>query len=262
MINDKITFQQSNLDAINSNDLSIIVNYAYDSNAQHENRKQPVQNYGPHCTIVHRGTLYVRAGPMFSDKTTWLNSELTRFADRGFSVLKITHEDDVRDSVASCDDSGSTHNSSYTSLTPKIKRLRSLELKHIDVSNYNVVGIDEGQFFPDLYASVKEWVNIGKHVRVVGLDGDFKMEKFGQVIDLVPIADEFVKVKASCRICLDELEKVGFHGNILAIEGPFTKRIRPFTKRIGHSNGQKDVGGSDKYMPVCRYHHRVTESQE
>jgi thymidine kinase len=239
---DEITFHEIISDTNELNSSAVI------HNIQEENRKQLRESYGPHCTIVHRGTLYVRAGPMFSDKTTWLNSELTRFADRGFSVLKITHADDVRGSVAACDDSGSTHNSSYTSLTSKIQRMRAAELKNIDVSKFNVVGIDEGQFFLDLYLSVKEWVNIGKHVRVVGLDGDFKMEKFGQVIDLVPIADEFVKVKASCRVCLDELEKVGFHGNILAIEGPFTKRI-------GRSNGQKDVGGSDKYMPVCRYHH-------
>jgi thymidine kinase len=200
--------------------------------------------------IVHRGTLYVRAGPMFSDKTTWLNTELTRFADRGFSVIKITHADDIRSDVSVCDDSGSTHNSSYKSLTSKIDRIRSSELKNIDIVKYNVVGIDEGQFFPDLYDIVKKWVNQGKHVRVAGLDGDAFMNKFGQVCDLVPISDEFVKLKAGCRMCLDELERAGFHGNILAIEGPFTKRL-------GTSTVQKEVGGSDKYIPVCRYHHSV-----
>lgn len=212
--------------------------------------QQLTTSAGLHCTVIHRGTLYVRAGPMFSDKTTWLNAELTRFADRGFKALKITHADDIRDTVASCDDSGSTHNSSYTSLSSKIDRVRASTLETVDVTKYNVVGIDEGQFFPDLYNTVKQWVDAGKHVRVAGLDGDFQMQKFGQVIDLFPIADDFVKVKAACRVCLDELEKVGFHGNILAIEGPFTKRL-------GKSTVQKEVGGSDKYIPVCRYHHSV-----
>jgi len=209
---------------------------------------QLTNSIGPQCSIIHRGTLYVRAGPMFSDKTTWLNTELTRFADRGFASVKITHSDDVRSGVAACDDSGSTHNSSYKSLSSKIDRIRSSVLGTLDISKYNVVGIDEGQFFLDLYDTVKRWVNAGKHVRVAGLDGDFRMEKFGQVIDLFPIADDFVKVKAACRLCLDELEKVQFHGNILAIENPFTKRL-------GKSTVQKEVGGSDKYIPVCRYHH-------
>lgn len=204
--------------------------------------------YGPTCTTIHRGTLYVRAGPMFSDKTTWLNAELTRFADRGFKCLKITHCDDVRSDVAACDTSGSTHNSSYTSLTDKIVRIRTGQLSDVNVTDFNVIGIDEAQFYDDLYDNVKLWVDIGKHVRVCGLDGDFRMEKFGHILDLVPISDDFVKSKAACRLCLDELEKVQFRGNILAIEGAFTKRL-------GTSTSQKDVGGSSKYLPVCRYHH-------
>lgn len=200
----------------------------------------------------HRGTLYIRIGPMFSGKTTWLNGELTQLADKRFSVLKITHADDERVDVEVCDDSGSTHNSSYKSLSHKIKRLRTAQLKDIDVSDFHVIGVDESQFFPDLLEVVEDWVeNKGKHVRVAGLDGDAFKHKFGQTLDLIPICDEVVKLNASCKICLDELERAGFHGNILAIEGPFTKRLNNSTK-------QKEVGGSDTYIPVCRYHHSLS----
>lgn len=199
--------------------------------------------------MKHRGTLCVRVGPMFSDKTTWLNSELTRFCDRGFKVLKIIHPDDYRLDVANNSESGSTHNSSFTSLSSKINIIRSYNLNDVDVSSYHVIGIDESQFYNDLYSTVKLWVDNGKHVRVVGLDGDFLMSRFGQTIDLCPIADEFIKFKGSCRLCLDELQNFDFHGNIFAIEGPFTKHIGELPTQ------QKDVGGSDKYIPVCRYHH-------
>jgi len=203
------------------------------------------------CFNEHRGTLYLRIGPMFSGKTTWLDGELTELVDTGFQVLKITHSDDVRTDVASCDDSGSTHNSSHRSLSDKISRMRASHLSNIDVSKYHVIGIDESQFFPDLLEVVENWVeNLGKHVRVAGLDGDAFKRKFGQTLDLIPISDEVVKLNARCSICLDELRRIHFRGNILAIVGPFTKRL-------GTSTAQKDVGGADKYIPVCRFHHSL-----
>lgn len=210
-----------------------------------------MREYDERCFNEHRGTLYLRIGPMFSGKTTWLNGELTELVDTGFNVLKITHSDDIRDNVANCDNSGSTHNSSYKSLTDKIIKIRANKLNDIDVSQYHVIGIDESQFFPDLLQTVEDWVeNKGKHVRVVGLDGDSFKKKFGQTLDLIPISDEVIKLNARCNICLDELKKVNFRGNILAVVGPFTKRL-------GNSTAQKEVGGSDKYIPVCRYHHSL-----
>lgn len=199
--------------------------------------------------VIHRGTLYMRIGPMFSGKTTWLNWELTKFADKGFSVLKISHSADIRNDVSKRDMSGSTHNSSYSSLTSKIDCIQVDELKYADVNKYHAIGVDEAQFFPDLVEMVKLWVeDRGKHVRVVGLDGDSFKRKFGQVLDLIPLCDGVKKMNASCRLCLNELEKTNFHGNILAIEAPFTKRTIQSTNQI-------EVGGSSKYIPVCRYHH-------
>ena len=204
-----------------------------------------------HSFNKHRGTLYLRVGPMFCGKTTWLDGELTKLSDIGFKVLKITHSDDVRTDVASCDDTGSTHNSSYMSLSKKIGRVRASHLSHVDVSRYHVIGVDESQFFPDLLEEVEKWVEIlGKHVRVVGLDGDSFKRKFGQTLDLIPISDEVIKLSARCNTCLKELSGSGFHGNILAIVGPFTKRL-------DGSTVQKDVGGSEKYIPVCRFHHSM-----
>jgi thymidine kinase len=213
------------------------------------NDSQETKRYGEESFTRHRGTLYIRIGPMFSAKSTWLNGELTQLADTGFSVLKITHADDIREDVSACDNSGSTHNSSYKSLSNKITCIRASELTNIDVSKYHAIGVDESQFFPDLLTAVKIWVeDKGKHVRAVGLDGDFSKGKFGLILDLIPLCDEVVKLHARCRMCLDELKQADFHGNILSIAGPFTRRL-------GASKEQKVVGGSDEYIPVCRYHH-------
>jgi thymidine kinase len=197
----------------------------------------------------HRGTLYLKIGPMFSGKTTWLNGELTDLADKRFSVLKISHIDDQREDVACCDNSGSTHNSSYTELSAKIDRKLVSSLKNVDVKMYHVIGIDEAQFFDDLVETVEYWVEtLGKHVRVSGLDGDCFKRKFGHVLDLIPMCDQVTKISGSCQICLDELERSDFHGNIMSIIGPFTKRLT-------NSISQKEIGGSTTYIPVCRYHH-------
>lgn len=199
----------------------------------------------------HKGTLCMRIGPMYSGKTTWLNSELTQFADKGFKVLKITHQCDKRNDVAACDESGSTHNSSYKSLSNKIKCVRVSQLCDVDITDCHVIGIDEAQFFDDLVTISTRWVeDEGKHLRVAGLDGDFRKHKFGQVLDLIPLCDEVVKLNASCKLCLEELKRLNFQGNIHSIIGPFTKRI-------GDSTEQILTGGSDLYLPVCRFHHSV-----
>lgn len=105
------------------------------------------------------GRLRIRVGCMYSCKSTWLNQEATKAADLGYSVVKIIHSDDLRKSASEVtDDSGSTHNSSFTSLTPKITKIRSSTLLDLDVDNFQVINIDEAHFFPDLYEFVNDLV--------------------------------------------------------------------------------------------------------
>lgn len=204
----------------------------------------------------HRGTLYIRVGPMFSGKTTWLNWELTKLADKGFRVVKLIHLSDERDDVASSSEKGTTHNSTFTDLSPKIKCFRVEKLSHYDPTGFHVIGIDESQFFDDLVENVKEWVEKkGIHVRVSGLCGDINKNKFGSVLDLIPFCDGVEKMTASCVLCLKDLKKADFKGNILAIDAPFTRKIGASLPIPSISTPVIDIGGSDKYIPVCRYHH-------
>ena len=41
----------------------------------------------------------------------------------------------------------------------------------------------------------------GKIVIVAGLDGDFKRNQFGPVVDLIPIAEKIKKMSAVCFSC-------------------------------------------------------------
>ena len=74
-----------------------------------------------------------------------------------------------------------------------------------------------------------------KHVVVCGLDGDINRNIFGEIIKLIPICDSLIKLHAYCNKCNDGT-------------------LAPFTKKINNDISLIDIGGSDKYIPVCRYH--------
>lgn len=199
----------------------------------------------------HQGTLRMRIGPMFAQKTTWLNNELTKAADQGFSVLKVVHDDDKRPDAASNSLSGSTHNSSFTDLTKKVLFVRVHELAAVDVSTYHMVGVDEAQFFPDLLTTVERWVeDLGLNVLVVGLDGTFEKKPFGQVLQLIPLADECIKKVAGCKMCLDQLEHFSHQG---LVTGHMVSPA-PFSRRLDTSTATVEVGAK-QYAAVCRFHH-------
>ena len=71
-----------------------------------------------------------------------------------------------------------------------------------------------------------------KIVYVGGLDGDFNMKKFGQILDLIPYSDNIVKLTSLCMNCKDG-----------------TKAL--FSKRITNNESQIVIG-SDNYIPLCR----------
>jgi thymidine kinase len=112
-----------------------------------------------------------------------------------------------------------------------------------DVLNWNqfrecrAVVVDEGQFFQGcLVDFVREAVDtFGKHVHVVGLDGDAGRRPFGDMLALVPLADRVEKKKALCKRCNDGTEAI-------------------FTRAFAQRAEQVAVGGAEMYEPVCRRH--------
>jgi len=186
------------------------------------------------------GTLELIVGPMFSGKSTAALLKLAQMADIGFDVLYVNHADDIRNTEAQ-DGVVSTHNSQYKSLSKKINSVKVTHLSDVDVEDYQYIGVDEGQFYPDLYENVLEWVTVyGKNVIVASLDGDAYRRKFGQVLDLIPNADSVTKLKAYCDRCRENEKKI---------------RPAPFTARLSTSKDAKVVGGRNLYMAMCRECH-------
>lgn len=99
------------------------------------------------------------------------------------------------------------------------------------VKDSEVIGIDEGQFYPDLVECVEQWADAGKIIIIAALDGDFRRKPFGRVLELVPLAEHVTKLSAVCTGC---------------------GRDAAFTKRTVAAMQLQLIGGSEAYVPNCR----------
>lgn len=103
---------------------------------------------------------------------------------------------------------------------------------HSQVKDYDVIAVDEGQFFKDIPEYCKKWADDGKIVIVAALDGTYERQPFGNICDLLPIAESVRKLTSVCLNCGEEASFTHKHQN-----------------RTGEIN---DMGGLEKYTPVCR----------
>ena len=202
---------------------------------------QSIDSLSGHCWLIF--------GPMFGGKTTMLRGILTRYADVGLRTLYINHSIDVRDTPG--DDILSSHNSGFKGLSAKIVGLKTSQLTDIDVDSYDVIGIDEAQFFEDLNSIVRHWVlDLKKMVCVSSLQGDYKLETFGTAHLLIPIAEKILQAEAICVSCLEKSNSKF---------GRFNLQPANFSKRITASDDVILVGGSDSYVATCLKCHQSDE---
>jgi len=174
------------------------------------------------------GFLELVVGSMFSGKTEYLidiYNTYVQFHEK--KIFVINHNLDNRydnNQIVS-------HNRNKIPVNMKTTNLSEISLNSID--NYHIFIINEGQFFPDLIEFVKNLLNKKKHIYISGLDGDYKQEKFGQILDLIPICDNITKLKSICNICHEK-------------KGIFSKRIVDLQQKIL-------VGSQETYIPICRF---------
>lgn len=170
---------------------------------------------------------------MFAGKSTEAIRRVRQFQSDGIPYLVITSIRDTR-----YDPSGESLRSHSGGSVPAtaLETLRTV-LPTVPFAYAKYVVVEEAQFFPDLYEVVMEMVEKrGKHVVVFGLDGDSERRPFGQVLDLIPVADTYAKLQAECRLCGDGTAAI-------------------FTKRFSTVTTQVSVGGEESYKAVCRKHY-------
>jgi thymidine kinase len=180
---------------------------------------------------MENGFLEIVLGPMFSGKTSALIKKYNELKSHTEKVVAVNYVADKRyhDTLLSSHDKAmipcimieDIHDSWY----------------NINNINYSVLHddceyilINEAQFFNKLYEIVISMLDNNKKVYLYGLDGDFNRNKFGQMLDLIPLCDNVQKLHAKCNKCsLDAI----------------------FSHRISNESSQVVIG-SDNYIPLCR----------
>lgn len=178
----------------------------------------------PNLSGERRGWIEVICGSMFSGKTEELIRRLKRvkIANQKAEIFKPTIDIRYDAEKIVSHDTNSFHS------TP-VESSESILLLAQDV---DVVGIDEAQFFDAGVTHVCEQLaSRGIRVIVAGLDMDYTGKPFGQMPNLLAIADYITKLHAICVKC----------GNIANI-----------SYRKTAQEGQILVGEKDVYEPRCR----------
>jgi thymidine kinase len=176
------------------------------------------------------GVLEVITGPMFSGKSEELIRRLKRARIARQRVACYKPDIDLRyHRTAIASHSAQTHEATTVAT---VERLR--EALYPQLSEVEVVGIDEVQFFDDeIIPLAVELIAMGKRVLMAGLDTTFAAEPFGPVPNLMAIADKVTKLSAVCMVC-----------GASAIH----------TQRLGQSQELVVVGAAGLYEARCRAH--------
>ena len=178
-------------------------------------------------TETEEGKIELILGPMFSGKSTRLIEAIRKYVYKAKKTIMIKFFADKRYSEKS---EVVTHDLiKYDSID--CKNLRdSFEL----LKKYDVIGIDEGQFFPDLVEVCEELALLNKTIIIAALNGDFRMEPFPVISRIISKADKIKLLKAYCFHCHKDAK---------------------FSLRIVQSNETVLIGAGEAYKPACRECH-------
>jgi len=178
------------------------------------------------------GHLEIFLGCMFSGKTSRLIEIYKQNKFCNIPACVINHSFDTR--------YGAEMMSSHDKV--KIPCIQVYDLNELlenpEILDAEVILINEAQFFQNLTYFVLSLLEKNKKIYIAGLDGDFRKNKFGEVLDLIPHADSVVKMTALCGFCRDGTRAL-------------------FSLRLAHDVCQTLVG-VDNYMPVCRKCYNIT----
>jgi thymidine kinase len=169
------------------------------------------------------GRVELIIGPMFAGKTTELLRRIERAELAGRRCVVMKSNRDTRYS----EESVVTHDL-QTHVAIPCDHL----MNHFDrCLESDTIGVDEGQFFPDIVQFVEGLCVRGKTVIVAGLDGDFRRKPFGRILDLISRSESLTKLSAVCTITGGEAA---------------------FTKRLTESRELEVIGGTDIYTAASR----------
>ena len=173
---------------------------------------------------VRTGWIEVICGSMFSGKTEELIRRLNRARIARQKVEIFKPSVDTRYDETNV----VSHDAKAVSSTPVENASQIL----FYAQDFEVVGIDEAQFFGEELVSVcNELARNGKRVVVAGLDMDYLGNPFGPIPKLMATAEYVTKVHAICIRC----------GN-----------LANYSHRTVKDDNLVVLGETDVYEPLCR----------
>ena len=183
----------------------------------------------PTMSSSQAGYLEIILGPMWSGKTSALLKIYRQYSFCKSKICVINYEADIRYSRTML----STHDKEMIPCILGVSMEEIMKNHKDEIETSNVILINEGQFFSDIVPfTIKMVEEERKKVYICGLDGDFKRDKIGNLLDLIPMCDKMTKLHALCSMCKD--------GTL----APFTFRSTCETEQV--------LIGNDIYVPLCR----------
>lgn len=169
---------------------------------------------------MDQGKIVLILGPMFANKST----ELLLYAKKKYysqkRVIMVKHKSDNAKKNNSL-----THNGwDFENIIYKDK------LNIEDFYEYDIICIDEGQFFDDIYQFCKDALSNGKEIYISALNGDYKQEPFENISKIIPLCSKIISKHSQCILC----GKKAF-----------------YTKRKIQDNRQILIGNESYYEPRC-----------
>jgi thymidine kinase len=174
------------------------------------------------------GKIVLILGPMFSGKSTRLIENIRKSVYKNKKSIMIKYSGDKR------------YTNKSEVVTHDLIKYDSIECRNLSDSydllkDYDIIGIDEGQFFPDLVEISEKLSLLKKTVYIAALNGDFRMEPFPVIANIIPKADKIKLLKAYCFNC---------------------HRDAKFSLRIVQNNETVLIGAGEAYKPACRECHK------
>lgn len=178
--------------------------------------------------MIRNGQIQLIIGPMFAGKTTELLRRMRRYIYAKKNTILIKYELDTRYTKSS-------ELVTHDGIISNSKTISTKELNNVfdQCKNVDVIGVDEGQFYPDLVQFCENMAGVMKKIVIVSaLDSTFERKPFRDITKLVALSEDVVKLKSICNICHDDAS---------------------FTRRFDMTNQDLHcIGGMNEYEPVCR----------
>ena len=179
-------------------------------------------------SINNNGQINLILGCMFAYKTSELIRRYNRYSIGGKKCIMIKYKNDVRyDSEMVVTHDNIRVNAIVCEFLFEADKI---------VASYDVICIDEVQFYKDAHIFCDKWANDGKIIEVCGLNGTFERKPFKIISRLIPLAENITFLTAICKET----------GN-----DAIYSQLNTDTTGINEKTSEL-IGGSDKYSASDR----------